>query len=188
MFMLNIKKTRLNARSRLPYPLLLALPVMLMPTSAQVFAAEISQPMEVRVEITTSCQIDTDSVDLAFGTHTNFGRPTTEPIEQTAEFKFTCNDGTAWNVTAGDGLYPEGEVRHMRHDSNGNSLAYELYSDSGHNTQFPRTPVEALASSNTNGVGTGEQATVTLYGKVPANTNLGPTGAYHDTVVLSLNF
>lgn len=188
MFMLNIKKMRLNTRAALRCRLLLTLPVMLMPTSAQVFAAEISQPMEVRVEITTSCQIDTNSIDLAFGTHTNFGRPTTESIEQTAEFKFTCNDGTAWNVTAGDGLYPDGAVRHMLHDSNGNRLAYEIYSDSGHNTKFPRTPLEAVASTNTNGVGTGEQATVTLYGKVPTNTDLGATGSYHDTVVLSLNF
>lgn len=147
-------------------------------------AATISQEMQVRLEIVASCNVETAAVELPFGTHTNFGLPTTAPINGDAVLQLTCNDQQPWSAYADFGQNAmSGTQRRVRNDATGDYVPYDLYADEARTDPFGTTEEDAEA-----GTGTGEIQELRLYGRIPAGTQLGGAGQYRDTVVVTFVF
>lgn len=151
--------------------------------SAQTRAAELTQTMDVRLEVITNCSVATTAVDLDFGSHVNYGQPITAPIEQEATLQVTCNQDEAWSVYADQGQNVSGAQRRVRNDATNEWVPYDLFSDASRNVPFSTSAADPLAFT-----GTGDAQDVVIYGRIPTNTQLGGAGNYRDTVVMTFSF
>ena len=151
------------------------------------FAAVDTENLGVSATVTATCTIATAPV--AFGVY-----DPTSGTDLAAQGSVTvlCTNGSASNITLGQGIAPVGDVpgapvRQMSGGAAGaGRLGYFLYSDVGLATVWGNTAPTGIAHT-----GTGANEVFTVYGQIPAGQNIiaGSGGtAYADTVVATVTF
>ncbi len=155
--------------TRLISPVLLALLAYAPSTYA---ATEISQTFLVSAHVDPGCTAITPS-PLAFLDFTGSLKNANSSIS------VTCTSGTLYTVGLSGGSC---SVANRCMKSGGNSLAYNLYTDSAHTHVWT-----ALGGGNTPTYSAGTH-TFTVYGQIPAVSPLPPTGDYQDSIIVTVEY
>jgi spore coat protein U-like protein len=134
--------------------------------------------MDVKITIQNACDVTTVApTTLDFGTQ----GPLTAAVDNTSTITVTCTSGADYNVGLDGGSAADVTARVMKNGTD--SVAYQLYSDSGHSTVWGNT----IGTDTVTSTGTGTQQTFTVYGEVPAQTT-PPAGTYTDTVAVTVTY
>ncbi|WP_434777919.1 Csu type fimbrial protein [Neisseria sp. Ec49-e6-T10] len=158
---------------------------------ANTYAAEINGNINVSINIGTGCQImdstTTGSINnfgqLNFGSHPNLlsviNANSVNMNATPGSLTLNCTTGTNYTVSLDDGQHASSGQRRM---SNGTDfIAYNLFKDNSRSTVWNKSSVVSGTSTagNTN-------VDLTVYGQVPANATTPTTGAYNDTVTMTV--
>lgn len=136
----------------------------------------------VSVTVLASCSIATGN--LSFGSVSVL----TANVDATAGLTVTCTNTTPYTISLGPGTGAGATpANRLMTQAGGATVAYGLYQDSARSQPWGATPPPAANSDTVNGVGTGSAQTLTVYGRVPAQTT-PPQGAYADTVLVTLTY
>ncbi len=133
----------------------------------------------IQAIVNSDCRINA-STTMDFGT---VFMELNQNVDSVSTITVTCNGGQSGNgyhVRLGQGLNAGGQQRRMRGTSG--YIKYELYRDPQRTSRWGNTNYEGVA-----GVGTGQPQTLTVYGRVPAQTVPG-AGLYSDTIVITLSY
>ena len=131
----------------------------------------------VRATARNTCRIVV-STDLDFGAVTSL--PSNR--DQTSTIQLQCPTGATWQVGLDNGSHAEGSTRRMAGPA-GRFLRYELYRDPQRTQRWGNTK-----NVDTNqGSGTNSTQTLTVHGRVPAQSTSTP-GNYADTVTVTLTY
>lgn len=132
----------------------------------------------IELTVLEGCVIS--ATPMSFGLITGqVNRPTT-----TAEISLLCNPNINYEISIDNGLNANGNTRRMRNPDNGQHLRYRIYRNAGL-TQRWETNANRRVSGNSGATGF---ATHTAYGEI-RNANAGArTGAYYDTVTVTVEF
>ena len=105
-------------------------------------------------------------------------------VDQTGTVAVTCTNTTPYQVQLDQGAGSGASVtnRLMTGPSSA-TVAYGLYQDSGHSTNWGKTD----GTDTVAGTGNGSAQTLTVYGHIAAQTTPAP-GAYADTVNVTVTF
>jgi spore coat protein U-like protein len=145
------------------------------PASAQTTTGNIG----VSMTISAGCTVAGGNV--AFGTHPSL----LSAIDQTGTFAVTCTNTTPYTISLNAGANG-GSVttRRMRGGAtNSEFVDYAFFSNAGRTTNWGQT----IGTDTVAGTGNGAAQTVTIYGRVPAQT-IGSAGNYTDTVVVTITY
>jgi spore coat protein U-like protein len=141
-------------------------------------AGSVNANMNVKIQIQNACEITTAPADLDFGT----AGPLTSNVDNQTTFGVTCTDQAPYNIGLDNGQNASGGVRRMA-DGNGNFVSYALYQDNGRTTAWGDT----VGTDTEAGTGSGDEQTITVYGRVAPQTT-PPAGSYQDTVVVAVTY
>jgi len=137
---------------------------------------------QVTATVISSCTVS--------GTTLNFGNTidslaTPTPVDATSTLTVTCSNTMPYTVSLNAGANAGGAsnfgTRKMK--SGSNTLAYQLYTDTGRSTVWG----DGTASSTSAGTGTGSAQTLSIYGRLPSIANAVP-GAHTDTVTVTITY
>jgi spore coat protein U-like protein len=128
----------------------------------------------VSASVAATCTISTSAV--AFGAYSGV------LVDATGTVTANCVTGTAWTIGLGAGNGTAATTSNRKMKSGANELAYALYSDSTHTTNWGNVVGDSVA-----GTGTGASQNQTVYGRIPAGA-VPAAGSYSDTVVATINF
>ena len=146
-------------------------------------AGTASNTFQVTATINSSCTVS--------GTALNFGSSidplaAATPIDATSALSVKCTNTTPYTVALNAGANAGGasvfSARTMK--SGTNSLAYQLYLDSGRSSVWGDS---TNTSSTVSGTGTGNTQSLTIYGRLPSLANVVP-GSYTDTVTVTISY
>ncbi|HEY1804810.1 MAG TPA: spore coat U domain-containing protein [Terracidiphilus sp.] len=130
----------------------------------------------VTATIVKDCTVSATS--LAFGNYTGALNSTTSTISA------KCTSGTAYTVGLSAGLATGATVTNRSMTGPGSALLkYDLYSNSGHTTNWGNTS----ATNWVSGTGNGSTQNLTVYGQIPAAQYVTP-GSYTDTITVSVTY
>lgn len=142
--------------------------------------------LAVQVTITASCTINAATLDFGSNPGTTL---IAANIDASSTVSVTCTSGSPYSIGMGNGANASGTQRRMI--SGANFLNYNLYVDAG------RTNAWTTAASNSTcttanscalGTGNGSAQSVSIYGRVPSIGTAPPTGAYTDTVLMTITY
>ena len=140
----------------------------------------------VSVTVTAACSVTATA--LNFG---SVAAPIASAVTSTATITALCTNTTPYSIGLGNGANASGSQRRMQQGSTGQYVSYNLYTNSGYSQPWSGT---TSATSCTNGSGTcvlgtgsGSNQSITVYGKVPAQSSPA-VGTYADTVVVTLTY
>ena len=141
-------------------------------------AATDTATFQSTITLQADCQIlSTNTLD--FGTNGIL----TSNVDATATFNVQCTDTTAYNVGLDAGSTSGGTVTTRKMTSGSDTVDYKMFSDSGRTSNWGETvTVDTVA-----GIGNGASQTLTIYGRVPAQTTPAP-GTYTDTVTITVTY
>lgn len=142
---------------------------------------ELSQTLAVSLELIAHCDLSADTYALDFGTQYNYGQPTQAAVDAQVNLAISCTQDEAWSLYADLGLHSASNQRYLASANSDGLIAYDLYTDSARTL-----PISTSADSPL--TGTGSTTALVLYGRIPASTELGTSGLYNDTVVMTLSF
>ncbi|HVR82290.1 MAG TPA: spore coat protein U domain-containing protein [Luteimonas sp.] len=136
-------------------------------------------PFTASATVPSDCWVYT-TTDLDFGSVAGL---LTSNIDQTSTISITCTGRTAWNIGLNNGLHASGNIRRMQFGVViGNYVNYELYRDSPRTSRWGNI----LDTDTVPGTGTGTVQTLTVYGRVPAQTPAA--GSYSDTITVTITY
>jgi spore coat protein U-like protein len=107
----------------------------------------------------------------------------TAPVLQTNTIDVVCTKDSAYVIGLGAGVSGDVAARTMKDGSK--VLNYFLYSDSGRTINW--TDDLTGSAGGVGGTGSGVSQTITVYGRVPVQTN-AVVGTYSDTVTATISF
>ncbi len=141
-----------------------------------------NMPAALAATATTSFTVTTTVPATCSVTATNLSFPDYLGAAVDGESAITvkCTNTTAYTVGLDDGANPSGTQRRMT--SGGNTLNYELYSNSGRTTRWGNASGSWVA-----GTGNGTNQTLPVYGQIPAGQNLY-IGSYLDTINVTVTY
>ena len=141
-------------------------------------AATTTTNLAVSATVAAACSVSTTT--LPFGTYD----PTSGlALAQTATITTTCTNGTTYDIGLDAGTGVGASVSNRLMTSGGNTLAYGLFTDAGHTTNWGNT----VGTDTVSGTGTGLGQAATVYGQIAASTPAN-IGAYADTVVVTVTY
>jgi len=149
-------------------------------TSSQAMAGSATANFQVSATVNASCLVSASNVD--FGPVTPAGTGT---ATATGSITSTCSKTTPYSLAISAGSSGSVSDRKMAGSISGNTdtLAYNLYSDSGATKVWGET-----AGTNTVDLtGTGVAQTSTIYGKLPLNQYIKPD-SYKDNLTVTLTY
>jgi spore coat protein U-like protein len=145
--------------------------LVLVAVSGNAALAQQTQNLTVTAQVQASCVLNGGT--LPFGVYTG------QENDATGQFSCQCTGGTDINLTLGLGQNPQGAQRAMVVDGGGDTLAYELYSDSNRQTVW-----DDSVGVDINGVSAAQEF-AQVYGRILAGED-APAGNYSDTVLITL--
>ena len=150
--------------------------VVCVPATAQ---TTITGNVSVTMTIAAGCTVTGGTV--AFGTQTSL----LSAVDQTGTFSVTCTNTTPYNVSFNAGANGASvTTRRMRGGAtNSEFVNYSLFSNSTRTTNWGQT----IGTDTVAGTGNGSAQTLTIYGRVPAQT-IGSAGSYSDTVTVTVTY
>lgn len=146
-------------------------------------ATPVTNTFQVTATITSSCTVS--------GSNLNFGSAIDPlaagvPLDASSNLTVSCSNSTPYSVSLNAGANAGGTANFTSRAmiSGGNSLAYQLYLDSGRSSVWG----DGTSSSATkSGTGTGSAQTIPVYGRIPSLANVVP-GSYTDTVTVTVSY
>jgi spore coat protein U-like protein len=144
---------------------------------ASAHAATDTANMPVQIVITNACNVSAVApTTLDFGTHgllnANF--------DSTSTITVTCTTGATYTVALNGG--GGGNVNARRMINGANNVGYQLYKEVAHTNVWGDTTGALVA-----GTGNGTAQTLTVYGRVAAQTT-PPAGTYADSVTVTVTY
>lgn len=132
----------------------------------------------VELTILEGCAIS--ATPMNFGLITGqVNRPTT-----TAQISLLCNPNINYEISIDNGLNANGNTRRMRNPDNGRHLRYRIYSNAGLTQRWDNRANRRVGGNS----GATGFTSHTAYGEI-RNANAGArTGAYYDTVTVTVEF
>jgi spore coat protein U-like protein len=150
-------------------------------------AAALSQPalagtatttLGVSLTINAGCNVSSSSV--AFPAQSVLA----SAVNQSGSVSVTCTNTTPYNVGLDKGAGSGASVTNRLMTGPASAtVAYGLYQDSGHSTNWGNT----VGTDTVTGTGNGSAQTLTVYGQIGAQTTPAP-GGYADTVNVTVTF
>jgi spore coat protein U-like protein len=104
-------------------------------------------------------------------------------VPATTTLGVQCSNGTPYNVGLDAGLNGGGNINARKMVLGANSVAYQLYQNSGRTIVWGNT----IGANTVPGTGTGNSQSLTVYGNVPAQTT-PPAGSYNDTITVTVTY
>ncbi|HEX7386947.1 MAG TPA: spore coat protein U domain-containing protein [Castellaniella sp.] len=158
----------------------------LLPGAANAAVSTATGTLGTTITITANCLVSTNNAAMNFGSNASTA---TTNAAASASFGVTCTNGTAYNVgltpaATTTGGTPSTTGAGTMKNSNGSSIAYNLYQDSAHNTAWGST----VSTNTESGTGTGSSTTYNVYGLVAASALNVPAGIYTDTVAINVTY
>lgn len=141
-------------------------------------AATATDTFQSRIVIQAECKIQATNT-LDFGTNGVLDAA----VDASANFDVQCTDTTAYNVGLDAGTTTGGTIATRKMDSGSATVDYNMYSDSGRTTNWGET----IGTDTVAGTGNGAAQTLTVYGRVPAQTTPA-AGTYTDTVTITVTY
>lgn len=142
-------------------------------------AATATANMPVTITIQNACNVSAVApTTLAFGTQ----GPLTANVDQTSTITVTCTNLLPYSVGLGFGQNGTSNTTRKMALA-GNFVAYQLYSDAARTTVWGNTP----GTDTVAGTGNGNAQTLTVNGRVPAQTTPA-AGSYADLVAVTVNY
>jgi len=145
------------------------------PEAAQ--AAVVTGNLTVTLEVQAVCQIEGNPA-LTF---TLRGTQVTAAIEQEAELRVTCSDGSPYTVGLDAGQYAHGKQRHMKNAAGAQRVAYEIYQDPALSRSWGDSGVFEQQSET----GNDTPQSFRVYARLKPQKGLAP-GRYTDTVKIAV--
>ncbi len=145
--------------------------------SSSGLTAVASQPsFTVTARKQVTCSVS--ATELSFGTVGNLNTL----INGSATLSVTCSPNLPYQISLGNGQNgSSATTRRMRNGTN--YVNYDLFSNSGRTTVWGDQPGDIPAART----GNGSAQSITVYGRVPAQTT-PPAGTYNDTVVVTITY
>jgi len=142
-------------------------------------AATTSASFPVNATISSTCSLSATGID--FGEVGTEG-VTTSQTDSTGTITVTCTTGGAYSIALDNGLHNVAAQRNAQ--SGSNTLAYDLYKDSGRGT------VWTGAAAPVTGTGNAAAQDITVYGRIAAGLPFSATNGtpYADTVLVTLTY
>lgn len=139
-------------------------------------AATSTSQMDVTATVVASCSVA--ATDLAFGDVDPFvGKAGQTTVS------VTCSNGAAYDVGLDAGTTTGATTAARLLTSGTDTLAYNLYQDSGHQTVWGNTvDVDAVE-----GTGSGSAQVLNVYGNIPVDST-ATIGTYSDVVTVTVTF
>lgn len=141
-------------------------------------AATATDTFQSRIVIQAECKIQATNT-LDFGTNGVLDAN----VDASATFDVQCTNTTAYNVGLDAGTTTGGSIATRKMDSGSATVDYEMYSDSGRTTNWGET----VGTDTVAGTGNGAVQTLTVYGRVPAQTTPA-AGTYTDLVTITVTY
>jgi spore coat protein U-like protein len=143
-------------------------------------AATTTTNLSVTATVTANCSVSSSpvafgSVDVLSGTN----------YDATGNVSVTCTNGTAWSAAAGLGGGTGATFASRKMAAGANLLNYSLYTNAGRTTVWGDGSGGTATVSNT---GTGSAQSFTVYGRVPLGQTAAQSGAYSDTVLVTVTY
>jgi spore coat protein U-like protein len=134
---------------------------------------------QVQLTITAECVINSAGT-LDFGSKGVINAN----VDATSSIKVQCTNTTPFDIglDAGQGSGADTTTRLMT-GPNSETVAYKMYSNAGHTTNWGNT----VSTDTVTSAGTGAEQTFTVYGRVAPQTTSRP-GAYSDTVQVTVTY
>lgn len=131
-----------------------------------------------RATVSNNCLIDTDA--LAFGTQGLLRND----VRTTAAMRVQCTKDNPYRIAlSGGSVASNPAARRMKHGSSAATIGYQISAT----LDGPSWGDGSNGTSTLAGTGSGGLQTITLYGRVPAQTTPAP-GDYKDTVMATIYF
>jgi spore coat protein U-like protein len=130
------------------------------------------------ITIQSNCQVVSTNT-LNFGTQGLL----TANNDASATFAVQCTNTTPYNVGLNAGSTAGGSIATRLMTSGSATVSYKMFSDSGRTTNWGNT----VGTDTVSGTGNGSSQTLTVYGRVPAQTT--PAAAtYTDSVTVTVTY
>jgi spore coat protein U-like protein len=133
--------------------------------------------MTVTASVAPRCTVGT-ATDLEFGSVPGLLRTATD---KSSLVRMTCTNRAAYQVGLDNGQNASGGVRRM--SSGSGFVTYDLYRDTQRTLHWGNT----LNTDTATGTGSGSEQTMTVYGRVPAQT-AARAGAYSDIIMVTVTY
>ncbi len=159
--------------------LLALLPLAVLASAPAALASTATASMSVTLTVNASCGVTT--TPMAFPTSNGI----LTAVTQTATVTATCTNTTPYAIALGNGANSSSAAARVMKDTNGDTITYSLYSDSGYTTVWG---TGAGNGTTVAGTGNGSGQALTVYGKVPVPATQPTPGAYTDTVAVPLTY
>lgn len=148
--------------------------------AAPLWAATATTTFSVSGTVVPTCNVSATAL--------NFGAAIPNPINSNVDAQgsvtATCSSGAAYTVGLSVGSGAGATFASRKMTSGPNTLNYSLYTDAGRTTVWGDG---TAGSSLFNGSGSGAAQVIPVFGRIPSPQTI-PTGAYTDTVVVTLTF
>ena len=157
--------------------------------TAEATAGTTTNNLLVTATVANSCAINSATA-LAFGTYDPVGANSasvgTDLTANNGLLTITCTRSASTTITLGQGINPANgstDTAPLRQMKLGNYvLAYTLYQDAGHTSDWGNTLGTAVQR-----IASGGPDSITVYGVVPRGQSV-PAGSYTDIVVVTVTF
>lgn len=141
-------------------------------------AATETTTFTVGATVVDSCSVS--ATNLAFG---SFDPLLGTALDATSTIDVTCSSGDTYDIGLDAGTATGATVTTRKMTSGANTLNYALYSDSGRLTNWGNT----VGTDTVSGTGTGAAQTLTVYGRIPAQST-AVIGTYSDTITVTITY
>jgi spore coat protein U-like protein len=134
---------------------------------------------QARVTIEATCVIG-GATTLDFGTQGVLSGN----VDQISTIQVQCTNTTPFNIGLDKGTNGSSVTsRLMKGGPTNETIAYSIYSDTGHTTNWGET----IGTDTVASTGTGSSQSFTVYGLIPTQTTPSP-GTYTDTVTVTVTY
>jgi spore coat protein U-like protein len=145
-------------------------------------AASDTAQFQVKIAITSSCDVHTTApTDMDFGS----SGALTAALTQQSTLTVNCNNALPYNIglNAGANASTAGDIATRRMTNGSEFVSYQLYQSSGTSTPWGNT----IGTNTKTGTGSGNAQSLTVYGRVPAQTTPA-AGNYADTITVTVTY
>ncbi|MFM0155763.1 spore coat U domain-containing protein [Paraburkholderia sediminicola] len=105
-------------------------------------------------------------------------------LNATGAITARCTNGDAFEIALSSGSSGNVAARQMQRSGGGGAVNYQLYTDTAHTIAWGDG---TAGTSMATGTGSGNAVSITVYGRVPAQTTPMP-GSYSDTITATISY
>jgi spore coat protein U-like protein len=146
---------------------------LLVSLSSSAFASSATSNFDVSIQVMATCSISASNM-----TFSSITTGTTTNTDASSALTVNCSSGTPYTISLDNGTNYSGGRRMTNGTTN---INYYLYSDSGRSSQWNSSAVQS-------GTGSGNDQSLSVYGRVPSGQSVPFVGSYSDTVIATVTY